>query len=228
MRPTLWRLGASGFVAPVAGLLLAACVSQGVGAPAPAGSQAAIRTGQEAATATPETAAHDVALDPGVAPADLPKEACGRYTTTTDRVPPNLAALATNSAALVEGTIVDVGKAQWNTPDGRPPVRPDIEASRVIRLVRLSVKSTLSGSLASAVIAVPGGTVGCGTFETDVIPGDLAPGFEGLFFVGHDTPRTGMKETLVASEIWPVVDGRITMPGGDQLTIAQAQAALSK
>lgn len=104
---------------------------------------------------------------------------------------------------------------------------PDIDTSPVMRLVRISVSSTIAGALPTTVVAIPGGTIGCATFQTDLVPHDFGPGYEGLFFVGQDGPRTGLTGVLVVSEVWPIADGRIRLPGGGELTLAQAKESLS-
>ena len=69
--------------------------------------------------------------------------------------------------------------------------------------------------------------MGCGVFLMDLIPSDIAPGYEGRFFVSPDGPRAGATGVQIVSEVWPVTDGLISMPGGQKLTIAEAKAQLS-
>ena len=97
-----------------------------------------------------------------------------------------------------------------------------------MRLARVEVIEAFSGDLPSTLVAIPGGTVGCNTFVTDLVPTDLKVGAEVLLFTGSGKVSRGDQSTAVpVIEIWPVVDDSVSVPGwGASVALAAVAAAV--
>ena len=149
------------------------------------------------------TASDLVPLDPMTPPEELAGP-CLNHTTVFDRAVTTVEQDAAKSSTIVIGTITGIGKAQWNTADGRPPGLSGIEASRVFRLLRVDVETVVLGK-ASAVETfwIPGGMIGCHYFTT----GDFAAAQVGrryVFFLDGSPPRKSIAGAIAAWQTWSI------------------------
>jgi len=155
------------------------------------------------------------------APAEPPSSECKTVMSSFDRVPMTLEGRVRiqDGAALV--TVLDVGAAQWNTPDGTQPGEHPAP-SDVIRLMRLSADHVWSGDADGTFTAsVVGGTIGCWTFASDEVP-EVVPGKQfAAFFLGSPH-RAGLEEVRATLTLWPVdEENRIVTPEDGRLTVAE-------
>jgi hypothetical protein len=140
--------------------------------------------------------------------------------------PLSLDALARSSQAIVLATVLDLGAAQWNTRDGRAPGRHDLDASHVIRLARIRVDELLSGSLASDVVAFPGGRIGCWQFLMDETPADLGIGDHYVVVIRDGGLELNLPTVGFVSRTWWFTDGRVAAPMSGPLTLAELRAQI--
>lgn len=160
-----------------------------------------------------------VPLDPTSPPQQLTGP-CANYSTIVDRLITTIEQDARASSAVVVGTVVGIGKAQWNTPDGRPPQRPDVDASRVLRLLRIEVETVVKGTApAVATIWIPGGMIGCDRFHMGGFPSVVDVGSRYVFFLSDIAPRLKLEGSMGVRKMWSVegdlvatdVEGRVTL-----------------
>lgn len=147
-------------------------------------------------------------------PDPLPEDACLTTGTSVDYVPVSVEQMALASDAVVIGRVVGVGAPQWNTEDGGPPqTRPEQDASRVMRLIRIAVDTPLVGRTGDRITAwIPGGTIGCHEFRMDGFPDPIDAGASFAFFIDDVAPRTGLEGVVQAREMWAVTDGVVRTP----------------
>ncbi len=160
-------------------------------------------------------------LSPDV-PAQPPTSECVRVMSSIDRAPMTLQGRVKIQDGAVLATVLEVGPAQWNTSDGRPP--SDIQAvgpSDVMRLVRLSADHVWSGDIDDTFTAtVVGGTIGCWTFASDEVP-EVVPGKQFAVFLRGSPDRAGLEEVRATLTLWTVdQEGRIVTPEDGRLTVA--------
>lgn len=201
----------------VVGVVATACAvapsSGGVAAhsSSPGSVSAALRSGSVAA---------QVQLDPVQAPQPL-ADHCNDYGTMVERAATTIEMDTLASDAVVVGRVSDVGAAQWNTPDSLPPTRPDIDATRVMRLIRVEVESTVVGqAIPVLTLWIPGGTIGCNSFGISGIPQEFKDGERYAFFVGSAGPRTGLDSVLEVREMWPIENEAIISPVEGRIPLA--------
>jgi hypothetical protein len=146
-----------------------------------------------------------VPLDPAQPPRELPPP-CLIHMTTTDQLITTPAQDATSSLTVLIGRVSDVGSAQWNTPDGQPPGKVDLDAGSVLRLVRIEVESTIRGVAVPSVITVwiLGGTIGCQQYLIGGFPRDVAIGDRYVVFLRSGLPRTGLTRVFQAWQLWSI------------------------
>jgi hypothetical protein len=144
-------------------------------------------------------------LDPA-RPPEEPSGPCINQVTVFDRMRTTIEQDASRSIAVVIGTITGVGKAQWNTPDGRPRGGSDLVASRVLRLLRVDVETVAKGSTPKVItVWIPGGLIGChGFFIGDF--GDPRVGSRYVFFLGGSAPSARLDGVTGAWQMWFVED----------------------
>jgi hypothetical protein len=156
-------------------------------------------------------------------PADPPSSECRTVMSVVDRAPMTLEGRFRVSDGAVLATVLEVGAAQWNTPDGQPPAEvDDLAPSAVMRLVRLSADHVWSGNIDPTFTAsVAGGTIGCWTFVSDEAP-EVVPGRQfALFFLGSPD-RAGLDQVHATLTLWPVDrEGRIVTPEDGRLTVVE-------
>lgn len=180
------------------------------------GGAAAVQTQQPVVVAPSDL----VPLAPALAPKELPGE-CFSHVTTADGVPSTIKMVTPGSSVVALGTVTEIGPAQWNTPDAAPPSEEDLDAFHVMRLVRLNVDKTISGTASGPVtIWIEGGTIGCQAFYSNVAPNDLAVGDRFALFLDETAPATGLKGVLHSREIWPISgDNQIASPGDGAVSV---------
>jgi hypothetical protein len=144
-------------------------------------------------------------LAPVTTPEQLPGP-CLNHTMTLDTVPYTIDLLAETTPTIVVGTIDALGPASWNTDAGQAPVKPYVDATRVMRLARVSVDQVVAGDLStsSPIVWLAGGTIGCHNFTISGIPGDLSAGQRYLLFLNATAPRTGIPGLLHVAHMWAV------------------------
>jgi hypothetical protein len=155
-------------------------------------------------------------LDPPVAPEELPGE-CSAHSTIVERIPTSIEINADMSSAVIRATVDAIGRAQWNTPDGRAPDLDGLSAFQVMRLVRVVPVATLSGQATTSTFWIPGGTIGCQQFSATGF--ELERGAEYLFFLAANDPKSGLTGTLQVREAWPVVEGSVRSPSEGELSV---------
>lgn len=179
---------------------------------------------------TPSLAPSDAALLP-LDPTSPPEPLTGRcesYSTIFDRLITTIEQDARASPAVVVGTVTGIGHAQWNTPDGRPPQRPDIDASRVLRLLRVGVETVVKGSAPTVVrLWIPGGVIGCNRFGMGGFPSVVDVGSRYVFFLGDIPPRTKLDGSIGVQKMWSVEGGLVATDADGRVTLAALIARAS-
>lgn len=146
---------------------------------------------------------------------------CSRIRVDLDRANPSIRGASAASEAAITASVVEIGPARWGTPDGTQPVVTDRIPSplSVYRLARVKVLGVGHGPLAAGdlvTVRVPGGSIGCSTFEVGGYP-DFAPGEPVALFLGalpslSRAPGAGFDVV----DALPIVDGRVrTLDGTD-------------
>jgi hypothetical protein len=209
----------------VAGTLLVAVVALAGGFRLHPPPGAAPSAPNESAARVPTVAVVDAAEPPQTpdAPAEPPNAECMTVVSSVDRVPMTLEGRLKTQDGAVLATVLDVGPAQWNTPDGEPPADiHDVTASDVIRLVRLSADQVWSGDIADTfTTSVVGGRIGCWNFVSDEVPEVLLGKQFAIFFLGSPN-RAGLEGVRSTVTLWPVdEEGRIVTPEDGRLTAAE-------
>lgn len=157
-------------------------------------------------------------------PAEAPNDECITVGSIVERAPMTLSSVVKFQRGAVLASVVDVGPAQWNTPDGRPPVDlTEITPSDVIRLVRLSVEDVWSGDAgATMTIAIPGGRIGCWDFWAEDVPARLERGQRFAVFVHGHPRRPDLGEAHALYTMWPVDgDGRVHTPADGPVPVTE-------
>lgn len=171
-----------------------------------------------------------LAVDNGAEPsfslgagAQPPNSECVTVRTVVDRVPMTLDTAFRLQDGVVLATVLEVGPAQWNTLDGKPPIDADeAGAFNVMRLVRLSADRVWDGDIEGTFVAsVAGGTIGCWTFLHEEVP-EVVSGRQYAVFL-HGTPLlAGLEQVHAVRAMWPIdPDGRIRTPEDGLLTVAE-------
>jgi len=160
-------------------------------------------SGVPAATASsvPSVAAL-VPLDPASSPEE-PTGPCLSHTTVYDRLRTTIEQEANMSSAVLVGTVSAIGKAQWNTEDGRMPSSEQLEPSQVMRLVRVGVEIVVTGTATGIItVQIPGGLIGCHGFYVGLFA-EPKVGSRYLMFLGN--VDAGSTEGVVgAREVWAI------------------------
>lgn len=221
----------------VAATLLVAVISAAAGfrLPVPAGAAPGGTAAQDvprtshaavASTAPVPPVAIDGGEEPPLSPdvpAEPPSSECMTVMSSFDRAPMTLDGRLKIQDGAVLATVLEVGPAQWNTSDGRPPAEiRHVAPSDVIRLVRLSADHVWSGDIDGTFTAsVVGGTIGCWTFASDEVP-EVVPGKQFAVFLLGTPHRAGLEQVHATLTLWPVdEEGRIVTPEDGRLTVAE-------
>jgi len=160
-----------------------------------------------------------VPLDPSSPPEELVGP-CLSHSTVFDRAITTVEQDASASTAVVVGTVVGIGRAQWNTADGLAPERPSIEPSRVLRLLRVEVETIVKGTAPTvATTWIPGGVIGCHRFEMGGYP-PVEVGSRYVFFINASAPRTKLEGVLGVWQMWSVVGDRVNTAFEGRLPLA--------
>lgn len=176
-------------------------------------------------TARPDDAAV-TPLDPATPPESPSPDDCAIWQGTTDRLALSLEQWAAASTSVVRATVADIGDAQWNTIDGRAPAGRQPQPADFMRLIKLAPAETMKGELSSTIAWIPGGTIGCLTFNIDEYSVEI--GQEYLFFMRDLDPATGLQGTIRARLLWPIeADGRVTTPSDGKLSVAEIAARVA-
>lgn len=205
-------LPATAVVALVVALAVLSPIFAGRDGPPPTASGSAVGGVAPTSPAPPSspipTESSLVPLDPLTAPEELPGP-CLNHTTVFDQARTTIEQDAARSSVIVIGTVTDIGKAQWNTTDGRAPQDPDIEASRVLRLLRLNVEDVVKGTAPSVVtLWVPGGQIGCHGFTMGGFA-DAQVGRRYVFFLNETPPRKAISGASAAWQTWSIAGGTV-------------------
>ncbi len=183
-------------------------------------------TSETPARTTPPDNIPDLPLAPAV-PAEPPNSECHTVLSIVDRaMPMNMADEFHIADRAVLATVVEIGPAQWNTPDGKAPPGDWREAapSDVMRLVRFWVDEVWKGDLdGSFVASIQGGDIGCWTFkpDPDEFP-EVAAGKQFALFFRGSPKRAGLEQAHKVLTILPLDEkGRIVTPEEGHLTPAE-------
>ena len=197
--------------------------AQGAGATQPVSRTVAGATSPNEQPELVEGAASE--LDPSTPPAELLGD-CDPHYGIIDRMPMTVEETAARSTSVVRGTVEAIGKAHWNTPDGKAPDPKLASGLDVMRLIRVTEITSLAGAAPSTIVAwVPGGTIGCIAFT---IPDyDIHVGQDYVFFLAANDPNPGLTGTPYASEAWPVVNGTVETPTEGKMTVASVASLLA-
>lgn len=169
----------------------------------------------------------DVRLDPEEPPKPLPGD-CGTYLTTLERAPTTIEMDVKTADAVILGRVTAIGAAQWNTTDGLPPARPDIEASRVMRLIHVEPETTITGKAEGLLtLWIQGGTIGCVQFLTSAVPDEINIGDRFAFFIGSQAPRNGLDVAQRVAQLWRIEGDHVISPveGAVPLSAFQERAS---
>jgi hypothetical protein len=166
-----------------------------------------------------------IALDPIESP-EPPAGPCSTGSMIREFAPLSLAAIARSSKAVVLVTVLEVGAAQWNTPDRRAPAHPHPDPTDVIRLARVRVDELLAGGLASDVVAFSGGTVGCWSFLMDETPSELRPGDRYVLIIREGGLEAFLPGVMLVSRTWTFAGGRVAAPLAGPMTLAEFRAQI--
>lgn len=160
-----------------------------------------------------------IQLDPASPPQEPSEDQCAFWQTTIDRMGLSVEQWAAASTAVLHGTVEDIGEAQWNTRDGKPPIgEKPIAYSDLLRLIRIAPAESLKGQLSSDVLWIPGGTIGCVTFIAEGF--DLEVGGEYVFFLRDLEPLSGLTGIPRARLVWPIQkDGTVATQIDGSLSI---------
>lgn len=159
-----------------------------------------------------------------VAPIPSDNGPCNGHATIIDyAVPRTVATMARLSRSVVVGQVVDVGPSRWNTPDGGPPRRQDGGLFPVVRFVRVAVQQSVSGPIVQSpfTVWIPGGAIGCSTWDVSDFPRSLTIGEQFAFFLDDRPlaiPVAGVVSVLAMLSIDAA--GGVVTPDEGQLTIA--------
>jgi hypothetical protein len=186
-------------------------------------------TNAPTATASPidSSAAPSTVELPNLAPvAPIPSDngPCNGHDTIIDyAVPRTVATMARLSTSVVIGQVVDVGPGRWNTPDGGPPRREDGGLFPVVRFLRVVVQQSVTGPIVQSpfTVWIPGGAIGCSTWDVGDYPRSLTIGEQFAFFL-DDRPLAVPVAGVVSVHAMLSIDaaGRIATPDEGRLTIA--------
>ena len=167
----------------------------------------------------------DLPLAPAV-PAEPPNSECHTVLSIIDRAMPMYMADRFHIAdRAVLATVVEVGPAQWDTPDGKAPEEwREAGPTDVLRLVRFAADQVWMGDADGLFVAsIQGGDIGCWTFkpDPDEVP-EVAVGKQfALFLLGSPKPA-GLEQAHKVLTILPVDEkGRIVTPEEGHLTPAE-------
>ncbi len=171
-----------------------------------------------------------VNLAPAV-PAAAPAGECLRHSTVYDGVPATPDNLAKVSTSVLTATVKEVGPPRWKTADGKPPAaRQDLTGEALVRLVRLSVDQNLAGekSSDSIIIEVPGGVIGCHTFDVSGYPLEIQPGQQYVLFLDGGQSSTKLLNASRVMEMWPVAGNFAVTNEGTKMSVADISTAATQ
>lgn len=157
---------------------------------------------------------------------------CGVDEISADGPAPSISNRTRGSTVVVVATVVDVGSARWNTPDGSRPAFATLppRGAYVYRPVTLKVTAPLKGSTPTSVtVRLPGGTADCFTFLVDGAP-NLVVGHAYAFFLGPSRTASGADDTatLTVNEGWSMSQsGAVQTPLDGSLSIPALSAAVA-
>lgn len=151
--------------------------------------------------------ANAIALAPA-RPAQPPKGECLRHVEISDGVAPSIKGFARISTDVVQATVVEVGPSRWRNDTEEPPLeRHEYWGDAVMRLVRLSVTHDLAylGKEGTIVAWIPGGAIGCHSFEVAGYPLDIKVDQSYVLFLNaNSAPIASLQAVPKAGQIWPV------------------------
>ena len=157
-------------------------------------------------------------------PAETPAE-CARHLTILDSAPMTVERSASISTSVVLGTVTEVGPARWRTPDEKAPTeRWEMTADNVVRLLRIAVDDDLAGTKTERVIVtrVPGGEIGCQTFDYQGYPLDIKSGDQFAFFLdAEQAPLKSFAEAAKVVEMWPTKGGEAVSSSEGTISISE-------
>jgi hypothetical protein len=162
----------------------------------------------------------------GAEPAEPPVGECLRHVKVVDAAPSTIEGMTSISTGVFIGRISEVGPTRWRTTGEKTPSeQQEISVDNVMRLVRVAVEEVAAGAAdGTMVFWIPGGTIGCHTFETAGFPLDLKTGDEfGFFIDANQAPLKGVTAARV-HEMWPVQGDTVVTPEQGDISIAEFAA----
>jgi len=141
------------------------------------------------------------------------------HLSTFDRASERVANLGRWSTNVVDGVILAIGKAEWNTPDGLPPEQG--LATFVVRHATVRVRdATKSKATGDVDVLLPGGTIGCDTYRLASVA-NIKVGYRVVLFL-QATASTDSTESIIAGDAWLVrSDGTVTTPEDGDLSVQE-------
>jgi hypothetical protein len=172
-------------------------------------------------------------LDASAAPSAVKVPDCVSVMLTADGPTPSLEGLVGAASAILVVDVLEVGKAQWDTPGA---VRPDQAMLRsahalIVRPLTLSVKEVWTGHVVPGELRayLVGGSVGCDSTLV-ASPIDVSPGQYVAVAVRRNAGDSKSIGDLAVAEMWAVSDGvvKTDVAGAVPLTaIRQTVASLA-